>query len=237
MCARITVTTTGTEIADLFGLAHDLTAEAARPRFNVAPLHPVPVVRCRPDGAREVVSMRWGLVPHWATIPRPPAFVNARAETAPRNAAFRDPFRHRRCLVPVGGFYEWEHRGGRKQPYFFTSADRGPLVLAALWDLWEGPAGAVEGVAVLTVPANDLVRPLHDRMPAVVATEDFAAWLDPRQHDHARLLTLLRPYPADLMERWPVDRRVNSVRVDEPGLTDAVELSARRTQPSLFDAA
>jgi putative SOS response-associated peptidase YedK len=145
MCARITVTTTGTEIADLFGLAYDLSAEAARPRFNVAPSQPVPVIRTRPDGAREVVSMRRGLVPHWSTGPRPSGFVNARAETAPAKPAFRDPFRHRRCLVPVGGFYEWEKRGKARQPYFFTSTDGSPLVFAGLWDRWEGSDGAVEG--------------------------------------------------------------------------------------------
>jgi putative SOS response-associated peptidase YedK len=182
--------------------------------------------------------MRWGLVPHWSTGPRPSAFVNARAETAPGKPAFRDPFRSRRCLVPVGGFYEWEKVGKTRQPYYFTGADGSPLVLAALWDRWEGPAGAVEGVAVLTVPANELVRPLHDRMPAVVAPEDFAFWLDPKQRDPATLLPLLRTYPAERMWRWPVDRRVNSVRAaDEPGLTAAVELPDRPRQPGLFDAA
>jgi putative SOS response-associated peptidase YedK len=93
-------------------------------------------------------------------------------------------------------------------------------------------------VAVLTVEANDLVRPLHDQMPAVRAPEDFAAWLNPREDDPARLLPLLRPYPPESMQRWAVDRRVNSVRaVDEPGLTAAVELPERPLQPSLFDAA
>jgi putative SOS response-associated peptidase YedK len=237
MCARIIATTTGTEIADLFGLAYDLSAGAARPRFNVAPSQPVPVVRTPPDGGRELVPMRWGFVPHWATGPKPAAFVNARAETAPDKPAFRDSFRSRRCLVPVSGFYEWEHRGGRKQPHHFPGADDGPLVLAGLWDRWVGPAGAVEGVAVLTVEADDLVRPLHDRMPAVMPAEDFDAWLDARQRDPAKLLPLLRPSPAESMQRWPVDPRVNSVRVDELELTVALELPDRTRPPTLFDAA
>jgi putative SOS response-associated peptidase YedK len=233
MCARITATTTGTEIADLFGLAYDLTAEAARPRFNVAPSQPVPVIRTRPDGAREVVSMQWGLVPHWTTNPRHRGFVNACAETAATLPSFRDPFRYRRALVPVGGFFEWQKLEKARQPYYFSSAEGGPLVLAGLWDR----CGSVEGLAILTVEANELVRPLHDRMPAVLAPEDFAAWIDPRERDPANLLPLLRPYPAESMRRWPVDRRVNSVKVDEPGLTAAVELPDRPAQPSLFDAA
>jgi putative SOS response-associated peptidase YedK len=121
MCARITATTTGMEIADLFGLAYDLSAEAARqPRFNVAPTQSVPVVRARPDGGRELVSLRWGLVPHWGTNPRHRGFVNACAETAAALPSFRDPFRLRRCLVPVGGFYEWARVGKARQPYYFT---------------------------------------------------------------------------------------------------------------------
>jgi putative SOS response-associated peptidase YedK len=167
-----------------------------------------------------------GLVLHWATGPKPSAFFNARAETAPEKPAFRDLFRFRRCLDVAGGFYEWEHRGGRKQPYYFASAGGGPLVLAGLWDRWVGPARAVEGVAVLTIPANDLVRPLHDRMPAVVAPEDFALWLDPRERDPVKLLPLLRPCPAERVRRWPVDRRVNSVRAVD-------DRSAKRTATTL----
>ena len=237
MCARITLTTTAAEISDLFGLAFDLSSTTARPRYNVAPSQPVPVVRLRPDGARELTAMRWGLVPHWNTNPKHVGFVNARAESAAGKPAFRDPFRLRRCLVPAGGFYEWERRGKAKQPYYFTDVGGGPLALAALWDRWDGPAGTVEGVAVLTVPANDLVRPLHNRMPAILPPEQFAAWLDPKQRDPARLLPLLVPYPSDRLERRPVDRRVNSAKVDEPGLTAAVELPERPRQPGLFDAA
>jgi putative SOS response-associated peptidase YedK len=133
----------------------------------------------------------------------------------------------------VGGFYEFEKRGQARQPYYFTGAAGGPLVLAGLWDR----CGSVEGLAVLTVDANELVRPLHGRMPAVMAPEHFAAWLDPKQRDAAKLLPLLLPFPAERMERRPVSRRVNSVTVDEPGLTVAVEVPEPVRRPTLFDAA
>jgi putative SOS response-associated peptidase YedK len=238
VCARITVTTTPAEIADLFGLLFDTSAEATRPRLNVAPSQLVPVVRAAAAGGRELVSMRWGLIPHWNTNPKHKGFLNARAATAATKPSFRDPFKYRRCLVPVGGFYEFEDRGGKQaQPYYVTSADGRPLAVAGLWDRWGGPDGAVEGVAVVTVEPNELLRPLHDRMPAVMSPGDFALWLDPRERDPARLLPLLRPCPAELMQRWPVGRRVNVAGVDEPRLTERVELPEATRQPSLFDVA
>jgi putative SOS response-associated peptidase YedK len=233
MCARITLTTTSTEIADLFGLAYDLSQP---PRFNVAPSQPVPALRNDGRGGRELVAMRWGLIPHWNTDPKHPGFVNARAETAHEKPAFRDPFRWRRCLVPADGFYEWRTVGKKhKQPYFFRKAGGGPLVYAAVWDRWVGPDGPVDGVAILTTPANELVRPFHDRMPAVVAEGHFGLWLDPKEHRPEKLLPLLPPYPADRMEFWPVSERVNSAKVEEHGLNAPAIPKVTWAQPTLFD--
>jgi putative SOS response-associated peptidase YedK len=236
MCARITLTTTSAEIGELFGMTSETDA---RPRYNVAPSQSIPVLRNDDRGGRELVTMRWGLIPHWNTDPRHTGFVNARAETAPEKPAFRDAFRLRRCLVPADGFYEWEHRGKRKQPYLFRKVGGGPLAYAAVWDPWAGPHGVVDTVAVLTTAANELVRPLHDRMPAILTPDHFDAWLDPRQRRADRLLPLLTPYPAEMLEAWPVSDRVNSATIDEPGLTAAVTLPERPraawTQPGLFD--
>ncbi|VTU02735.1 Uncharacterized protein OS=Nitrosococcus halophilus (strain Nc4) GN=Nhal_2073 PE=4 SV=1: DUF159 [Gemmataceae bacterium] len=237
MCARITLTTTKTEIADLFGLSYDLGVEGRR-RYNVAPSRPVPVVRAA-GGRRELVEMRWGLVPHWARGPKLSGYANARAETAPEKPAFRDPFRYRRCVVPADGFFEWKQVGRRKQPYFFRRAGGGVVAFAALWDAWSGPDGPVETVAVLTVPANDLVEPMHDRMPAILSEGDIAAWLDPRETDPRNLLPLLLPFPTERMERWPVSDRVNAVGTDDPDLLLPVPEHAKPAwvQPSLFDVA
>jgi putative SOS response-associated peptidase YedK len=176
MCARITATTTAAEIADLFGLGHDLQHPRPAPtaRFNVAPSTLIPVVRVV-NGARELVHLRWGLVPHWNTSPKPTPLPNARAESAPDEPPFRDPFRLRRCLVPADGFFEWKTVGKKKRPYFVRPAGGGLFGYAGVWNRWESPEGPVETVAVLTVPANDLIKPLHDRMPAIIAVESFAA--------------------------------------------------------------
>ncbi|VTR98879.1 Uncharacterized protein OS=Geobacillus sp. G1w1 GN=EP10_16630 PE=4 SV=1: DUF159 [Gemmata massiliana] len=144
------------------------------------------------------------MIPHWNTNPKHTGFVNARAETAPEKPAFRDPFRYRRCLVPATGFFEWRTAGKKKHPYFFRRKGGGGLTYAGIWDRWDGPAGPVETVAVLTVPANQLVKPLHERMAAILPEEHFAAWLDPKETRSANLLPLLAPYPAEQMEVWPV---------------------------------
>lgn len=236
MCARITITTTGTEIADLFGLSYDLNNP--RPRYNVAPSTLLPVLRVV-NGTRELADLRWGLIPHWNTNPKHTGYVNARAETAPDKPAFRDPFRHRRCLVPADGFFEWKHVGKKKRPYYFRKAGGGMFVYAGVWDRWHGPAGPVDTVAVLTVPANDLVRPLHDRMPAIVEEGRFGAWLDPTEARPAKLLPLLTPYPVERMEKWAVSDRVNKASADGPDLLAPVAEPATPTwtQPTLFDVA
>lgn len=240
MCARITITTTGTEIADLFGLSYDMSRpwplKAEKARYNVAPSAVIPVMRVV-NGERELAELRWGLVPHWNTNPKHPGFVNARAETAPEKPAFRDPFRYRRCLVPADGFFEWKAAGKAKRPYFFRKAGGGMFVYAGLWDRWNGPEGPIDTVAVLTVPANDLVRPLHDRMPAIVEEGRFGAWLDPRERRPAKLLPLLAPYPVERMERYRVSDRVNSAAEDGPDLLAAVPEPPKPTwtQLTLFD--
>jgi putative SOS response-associated peptidase YedK len=223
MCARITITTTGAEIADLFGLSYDLSKSraqptpASHPRYNVAPSQTIPVLRMM-NGQRELTELRWGLIPHWNTNPKHAGFVNARAETAPKKPAFRDPFRWRRCLVPADGFYDWKHVGKKRRPYFFRKAGGGMFVYAGVWDRWHGPSGPIDTVAVLTVPANELVKPVRDRMLAIVSEGRFGAWLDPNETQAEKLLPLLGPYPAERMEKWAVSERVNSAKVDEPPL-------------------
>jgi putative SOS response-associated peptidase YedK len=237
MCARITLTTTTTEIVDLFGLAYDLSKPRPR-RYNVAPSHAIPVVRSA-NGKRELANLRWGLIPRWAENPKPAGFVNARVETVAEKPAFRQAFRSRRCLVPADGFFEWKHVGKKKHPYFFRKAGGGLLAYAGVWESWNGPEGPVETVAVLTVPANELVKPLHDRMPAIVPEERFEAWLDPKESRPAKLLPLLAPFPAEAMESWPVSERVNAATEDEPALLLPVPEPPKPKwiQPTLFDVA
>ncbi|MCS6866282.1 MAG: SOS response-associated peptidase [Gemmataceae bacterium] len=238
MCARISLTVTDTEIADLFGLAYDLSQprSADSLRVNVAPSSLIPVVRVV-QGRWELADLRWGFVPHWNTKPQPTGFANARAETVAEKPAFRDAFRHRRCLVPVSGFFEWMKGGRTKQPYFFRPAGGGLMVLAGIWDRWNSPSGVVETVAILTVPANDLIRPLHDRMPAILREGHFSLWLDPRERQPDKLLPLLTTYPPERLEGWPVSPRVNSVKANGLDLLTPIPPAVETFQPKLFDVA
>ncbi len=184
------------------------------PRYNIAPSQPVPVVRAA-DAGREWVNLRWGLVPSWAKDAKL-AQINARAETAPDKPMFRSAFRKRRCLIPASGFYEWQATGGkRKQPFCIRLADDKPFAFAGLWERWEGPDGPVESCCILTTEANDLVRPIHDRMPVILDPRHFDQWLDPKQRDAAALAPLLRPFAVDAMKAYPVSPWVNDPRHDD----------------------
>ena len=239
MCGRTSLTATPEELAEAFALDE---VPALAPRYNIAPTQPMPAVRVfAATGKRRLGLLRFGLVPHWAGDPSVGArLINARSETAKARAAFRDPFRERRCLVPATGFYEWRRVNRDRQPYLLHRRDGRLMGLAAVWDRWR-PAPGVEGepiesCAILTTPANELVARLHDRMPLVLDPADFALWLDPQVTDPARLLPLLRPYPAEEMVAVPVSPRVNSPHNDDPSLVEPIEVSeaAEPRQRTLF---
>jgi putative SOS response-associated peptidase YedK len=183
--------------------------------WNVAPGQMLPITRMR-NGALEHVVARWGLVPYWANDEKIAyRCINARSETIASTAAFKGPYRtKRRCLVPACGFYEWRKHPAGKQPYYITSADDSLLAFAGLWDVWKKPDGeTLTSFAVITCRANDLVQPLHDRMPVILAPDDYDAWLtaeDPRE--------LMRPCPPEMLVTFPVSSRVNSPKNDAPDL-------------------
>lgn len=187
------------------------------PRHNAAPTQTLPVVRLGRAGERELVGLRWGLVPSWSRDPASgPHPVNARAETVAVRPAFRDAFRRRRCLVPADGFYEWQPVGRRKQPWLVRRKDGDLFAFAGLWERWHGAGSEpLETFSILVTDANDLLQPLHDRMPVILAPGDYGAWLDVSQFDRARLESLLKPFPAEGLEAYPVSTRVNSPANDD----------------------
>ena len=189
-----------------------------RPRWNAAPTSKLPVVIS--DNARRVLTlMRWGLVPSWADdLKIGYSTFNARAESLATRAAFRDAWQAgRRCLVVADGYYEW--RDSDKQPFAVALANRGPMTLAGLWDYWRTPAGEiVKSFAIITTKANDILAPLHDRMPVVVPPDRWAKWLGEKAVAESALKAMLCPYPGGAMAFWPVDRRVGNVRNDSPDL-------------------
>jgi len=215
MCGRFTTQRGTREMAALYDAAP--TGEALGPSYNVAPgqlVQTVVVVQ----GARVLAPMRWGLIPSWAKEPAiGNRLINARAETAAEKPSFRKALRERRCLILADGFYEWKTAGGRKRPWHITLADRPVFAFAGLWERWTSPEGEViRSCAILTVEANDFMRPLHARMPVILPEPDEAAWLDPAQKDPAALQPLLRPYPSETLRGCEVSTWVNSPANNTP---------------------
>ncbi len=212
MCGRFTQAQIAELDREVFKL---LEVPHLEPRYNVAPTQDVAVVR-ELEGARSLSLIRWGLIPHWAKDPTiGNRMINARAETVPEKPAFRDAFRLRRCLVPADGFYEWARTPRGKQPHYLRMTDGRPFAMAGLWDRWHAPDGPIESCTIITTGPNDLVRPLHDRMPVILAPEDYEQWLDP-EGNTAELAALLRPYPAGAMRAYPVSRFVNDPKHEGP---------------------
>ncbi|MCE7981192.1 MAG: SOS response-associated peptidase [Caldilinea sp. CFX5] len=216
MCGRFTLTAPPDQLATLFELPQE---PVVVPRYNIAPTQPVAVVRMNPQSAaREWALTYWGLVPSWSKDPSMGArMINARAETVTEKPAFRAAFKRRRCLVPANGFYEWQKQGKGKQPFYITTPDGAPFAIAGLWEYWEGADGsALESCTLLTTSANTLMTPLHDRMPVIIAPEDYAQWLgtgrDETPQAMDQLQHLLRPYADDGLMAYPVSTYVNNTR-------------------------
>lgn len=188
--------------------------------FAVAPGERVPVIRRRTDGKRELVHLRWGLVPHWTHDPAiGQTLINARAETVAIKPAFREGFARRRCLIVTDGLNEWQDQRRRLEPWLFTLKSGGLFGLAGLWERWRNPRGAIlETVAVITTDANRLIAPTHSRMPAIIPASGYDTWLDPAS-DIDDLDALLRPYPADEMDA----RQIARSKADEVPLLDLME--------------
>ena len=235
MCGRFSLTLPVDAMGRLFGFAPE-EAPALAPRYNIAPSQPVAVVRRRNDTAmRELVLLRWGFVPAWARDPgsmRQP--INARGETVSAKPMFREAYRHRRCLVPADGFYEWKRSAAGEQPWRIQRADGAPLAFAGVWERWEGRDGeVVESCAILTTEANDTVRPIHDRMPVIFDIGRFGPWLEAPP---AEASDLIEPYRGAL-SAFPVSRRVNDPTQDDAGLIAPAsdDMAQSPTPPSADD--
>jgi putative SOS response-associated peptidase YedK len=217
MCGRFALYSTP------FSLAKHFEAEAPpelRPRYNVAPTQSIPIVR-EEDGKRRFALARWGLIPHWAKDTKIGYHtINARAETVAEKPVFRNAFRYRRCLIPADGFYEWQVVPGSKtkQPWFIVLRDRELMAFAGLWEKWRSPEGDdLESCSIIVTDANELMRPIHDRMPVILAPGDWEAWLETEAKDAGGLQGLLKPYSTEAMTSWRVSTMVNSPRNDSVG--------------------
>jgi putative SOS response-associated peptidase YedK len=221
VCSRYSLTTPAEAVRQLFGLAH---VDPFPQRMNIAPTQPTGVVRLDVKGQRAFELVRWGLIPSWVKDPTKLSLIlNARAETLLEKPSFRGNMRHRRCIVPASGFYEWVGPPRAKRPFLIQPRNGQCLGFAGLWDHWLGADGSeIETMAIITVAANNTVSAVHDRMPAILAPADFDAWLDMRSVEAKDAMPLLAPAPDDLLELFEVSARLNNVRNEGPEVQERV---------------
>jgi putative SOS response-associated peptidase YedK len=232
MCGRYVSVSSPTILADRFGV-EEVRITEHEPSYNVAPRAEMPVVAMS-RGTRVLDNVRWGLVPSWAKdLSIGDRQINARAEAVATKPAFKRAFLKRRAIVPADGFYEWQKIEGkkRKQPWFIRRRDGEPLAFAGLWEIWHDPqmgddAPRIRTFTIITTDPNEIVKPLHDRMPVVLPESEWDRWLDPEFDDVDALQHLLVPAPATEFEAWPVGPLVNKADNDSPELLDEVELTS-----------
>jgi putative SOS response-associated peptidase YedK len=227
MCGRARLSSDVSEIKIAFGIPPSRPSPNFAASWNVAPTDPLPVVRYdTKDHQRSLEVMRWGLIPFWAKDEKIGfSTINARAEEVDTKPAFREPFRQRRCLVPVENFYEWQKTAKGKQPYAVGLKGGGLMALAGLWDTWRSPAGErIRSFTIITTPPNELCAKLHNRMPAVLKPDIWPLWLAEQPAELASIKALLVPYPSDEMVAWPVRARVGRVKNNDPGLVEPITL-------------
>lgn len=214
MCGRYTQTGKAEKVLVRFGVGQNTTL--FQPRYNIAPGQQAPVMVN--DGGRSLKMMQWGLIPSWAkesSIGN--RMINARAETLAEKPSFKRLIGKRRCLVLADGFYEWRKEGKGKVPMRFTLRGGGPFSFAGLWDTWKKPdGGELFSFTIITTSANELLKLIHERMPVILDREGEDGWLNPEFTDTGKLLSLLMPYPAQMMEAYDVSPLVNSPRNDLP---------------------
>lgn len=228
MCGRARLSSDVSEIKLVFSIPPERPPPNFAASWNVAPTDSLPVVRYDARaGERSLDVMRWGLVPFWAKdIKVGFSNINAKAEGVDTRPAFREAFQRRRCLVPLDNFYEWKKLGKDRQPYAVALADRRLMAMAGLWESWRSPAGErLRSFAIVTTAANELLAPVHDRMPVILGPENWALWLGEAPANPVRLKALLVPYPAEDMVIWPVDRRVGNVKNNDPSLIEPMALA------------
>jgi putative SOS response-associated peptidase YedK len=224
MCSRYSLTSPPEAVRAYFGYRDTPNFP---PRYNIAPTQPIAVVLVNREGERQFKLMRWGLLPSFVKdVKQFPTLINARSEEVLDKASFRNAMRYRRCLVPADGFYEWTGPKGKRRPFLLRPRTPHLIAFAGIYERWRDPAGGeTDTVAILTCPANRTVAPLHDRMPVVLPSEHFAAWLDVKGTDAEAAVALLQAASDDLFEAIEMHPKINDSKRDEPGIQEPLEPS------------
>ena len=218
MCGRFTLTVNPAEVQETFS-PYSFPQKFA-PRFNIAPTQPILAIPN--DDQNTADFFVWGLIPMWAKDPSiGNRMINARGETLEEKPAFRSSLKYKRCLILADGFYEWKGAEGKKvkTPFFIHMKDRKPFAFAGLWDSWNSPDGSlVKSCTIITTEPNELTGIIHNRMPVILHPRDYAKWLDPSPQTPDQLKPLIKPFPAELMDAYPVSTLVNTPANDIPEL-------------------
>jgi putative SOS response-associated peptidase YedK len=218
MCGRFTATFEFSDIRVRWNLDRDLPKYT--PRFNIAPEQTSPTIPVivRHQGGNECRLMHWALIPHWAADPSiGNRMINARAETLTELPSFKSLVNRGRCIIPADGYYEWRKEGKRKVPMWIHLKSKEPFAFAGLWDVWRKPdRKKVESFTIITTEPNDLIEPIHNRMPVILRAEDEEPWLDVFRTTFTKARSVLKPFPAELMDAHDVSSIVNSAKYDGP---------------------
>lgn len=233
MCGRYTLTAKQEELVQRFLLkqiAEELMNEL-KPRYNIAPSQKMLAVRQSPEhGGRELAAFSWGLIPFWAKDPKIGyKTINARSETVAEKPAYRAAIKSRRCLIPASGFYEWlrEEKSRPKQPFYVAMASGDVFSMAGVWESWKSPEGAViVSCSILTTSANEIMAPVHHRMPVIIDEENYDCWLDLEEKNPEKLKSLFKPYASKQMICYPISTLVNSPRNEGPELLQEIDPKA-----------
>ena len=212
MCGRFTLITEPERLKEIFDIS-DISNYQFESKYNIAPTQMVATALYNSETEkRECEFLRWGLIPSWAKDSKMGArMINARAETLAEKPSFRSAFKRRRCLVLADGFYEWEKLETKKQPYYFQLQDKQPFAFAGLWEEWQSPENEkITSCTIITTNANELLQPIHHRMPVILQQADYEKWLDPQLQKTEPLKELLHPYKAEQMTMTAVSIRVNN---------------------------
>jgi len=220
MCGRFTLTIDPEQLRQAFPWLHVPELAKFTPRYNISPTQPVAVVPN--DGQNRLDFYNWGLIPSWAKDPTIGSrMINARGETVHEKPSFRNAFKRRRCLILSDGFYEWQKVTGEKTkiPMYIRLASGEPFAFAGLWEWWTPPGGdgsEIRSCTIITTEPNSLMATIHNRMPAILPPDDYQSWLDPNEKQADELLGLIKPYPAQEMQAYPVSTLVNRPANDSP---------------------
>ena len=214
MCGRFTLQTPEAQIRKAFHLQNTEPLDLS-PRYNIAPSQDIPIIRNAENG-HELILAQWGLVPHWSKESKTKySTINARIETVAEKPTYRIPFRSQRCLIPADGFYEWKLLNGHKIPHYIRMRTGGVFAFAGLWDKWEGEGKILDSCSIIVMPANEVIKPVHERMPAIIAPAHYDLWLDPRITEKEEIMEYLNSAPSGALKFYPISPWVNSPEHDD----------------------